>query len=456
MHPRTITVLLSPQLVLQFDVMNNFALPKAARDVLRAVLAGVLIGAILSALVLAGLQSDLLQQKFMSLRYRVAALLPHAAEPQFVPTPLALPSANGRPPTDEPTQTLESSFDPTPEGTRHPVTLPATPSIVRPPSSIPRTRTPTLPPDVTPVQPMVALRAIKADYQRWNNCGPTTLGMALQYFGKTDPQAEIATFTKPNPDDRNVRPDELAAYANRAGLRTIIRVNGTLDRLKLLLSNGVPVIIETALVKQPQGWMGHYRLLIGYDATQFNTMDSYDGPNVKISFADLDAEWRTFNRIYLVVYANAPAARVRAILADTLDDQTMYAQAAARARAEIAADPKDAFAQFNLGSSLAGMKLYAPAAAAFDKARMLGLPWRMLWYQHDPYIAYLRVGRNEEVIALADSLLSKTNDLEEAHYYKGLALRALKREPEARREFETALHYNPNYRDALNAMTNDK
>jgi Flp pilus assembly protein TadD len=38
--------------------------------------------------------------------------------------------------------------------------------------------------------------------------------------------------------------------------------------------------------------------------------------------------------------------------------------------------------------------------------------------------------------------------LEEAHYYKGLALRALGREQEARQAFATALKYNSNYRAA--------
>jgi tetratricopeptide (TPR) repeat protein len=130
----------------------------------------------------------------------------------------------------------------------------------------------------------------------------------------------------------------------------------------------------------------------------------------------------------------------------------MYAQAAARARAESDADPKDAFAQFNLGSGLVALKRYAEAAAAFDRARTLGLPWRMIWYQFSPYEAYLHVGRYDEVIALADALLSQTDDLEEAHYYKGLALRARGRPEEARREFETALRYNSNYREAQKAL----
>jgi tetratricopeptide (TPR) repeat protein len=75
-----------------------------------------------------------------------------------------------------------------------------------------------------------------------------------------------------------------------------------------------------------------------------------------------------------------------------------------------------------------------------------------MWYQVSPYEAYLHVGRYDEVIALADALLSKTDDLEEAHYYKGLALRALGRQEEARRKFETALRYNKNYQDAQRAL----
>jgi tetratricopeptide (TPR) repeat protein len=418
--------------------MKVFSQPKVAREVLCAILIGTLIGLVFGIVIIASIQSDFVQQKSESLRYRLVLMLPQPNDPQFVPTPLAIPTELG-------TATPSSTIPPTTEPLNHPTST-FTPRPTRTPTRAPNA-------NVSPIQPSVALHSIKPDYQRWNNCGPTTLGMALQYFGKTDTQAQIAAFTKPNPDDRNVRPDELAAYADSIGLNTLIRVNGTMDRLKLILSNGLPVIVETAFVKQPQGWMGHYRLLIGYDDKQFNTMDSYDGPNVKISFDALDAEWRAFNRIYLVIYSDQQAALVRSLLADILDDQVMYAQAAARAREEIAADPKDAFAQFNLGASLVGMKRYADAAAAFDKARTLNLPWRMLWYQFDPYVAYLQVGRNAEVIALANSLLSATDDLEESHYYKGLALRALGRTAEARAEFQAALKWNKNYREAQEAMS---
>lgn len=391
---------------------------------------GTLIGAVALVVVHPG-APDIIGQKSISLRYHLAEILPEPNEPALIPTPLFEP-------TLLPTPTLLPEIKPAAS---------ATPSATRAP-----TRTTPLRTAIAPIQSTVMLHGIKQDYQRWNNCGPTTLEMDLSFYGRADTQAEIAAYTKPNPDDRNVRPDELAAYATRAGLHAVVGINGTVDLLKLFMSNGVPVMVETALVKEPQGWMGHYRLLNGYDATQFNTMDSYDGPNLKITFADLDDEWRAFNRLYLVVYSDALEARVRAIAPDAFDPPKMYADAVTRARAETEANPQDAFAQFNLGSSLVGQKRYPEGAAAFDRARLLGLPWRMMWYQFGPYEAYLHTGRNDEVLALADSLLKVTDDLEESHYYKGLALRALGRNDEARSEFETALRFNSNYRDAQRAL----
>jgi predicted double-glycine peptidase len=407
-----------------------------SRSILLACAVGVILGAVLGGfiiLIIEDARSGFVQQKFLSLRYRVAETLgvPQPTQPAFVPTARATVAPTGDP-TIQPSNSSTALAPQTPRATR--------------------TRAPIANSLSVPVQPRVALRGFKHEYQRWNNCGPATLAMMLGYFGRADTQAEIAASTKPNPDDRNVTPDELVAYATRAGLRARVRVNGMTDELKMFLSNEIPVIVETELVTQPQGWMGHYRLLIGYDATQFNTLDSYQGANVKISEADLDAAWRAFNRLYIVIYSDEQAARVRAIIGDAEDDKTMYTQAVARAREEIAANSQDAFAQFNLGSSLVGLKRYAEAAVAFDRARQLGLPWRMMWYQTEPYEAYWRVGRNDEVIALADAVLSRADMLEEAHYYKGLALRALKRENDARREFELALQFNKNFRAAANAL----
>jgi hypothetical protein len=331
-----------------------------------------------------------------------------------------------------------------------------TPAMSATPTS-PRTPTPSV--ALNAIQPSVTLSGIKHEFQGWNNCGPTTLKMYLSYYGRSDTQQEIAAFTKPDWDDKNVSPNELAAYASKIGMQALVRENGTIDRLKLLLSNGLPVMIESGFVTPSgkEGWMGHYKLLFGYDDTQFTFMDSYNGPNQKITFDAVDADWRAFNRVYLIVFPNDKLDVVHAIVGADLDDATMFTHAAARARADLEANPKDAFAAFNLGTSLNGLQQYTDAAAAFDQSRMLGLPWRMMWYQFGPYVAYLQTNRYDEVIALANATLRPLDDLEESHYYKGLALRALGRIDDARREFETALHYNKNYQDAqreLHASSN--
>ncbi len=389
----------------------------------------------------------LLEQKFESLRYHVMELMPQPEHPEFVPTPL---------PTDTKVAQLAA-----PTATRAPTeTLAPTASPSARPSATPTASTTPMPAvPLAAIQPTVSLTGWTHDYQRWNNCGPTTLEMYMSFFDVKKPQSEIASVLKPNWDDKNVRPDEMAAYAESAGLGTFVRVNGSLDRIKLFLSNGLPVVVETGFdpPRAHEGWMGHYRLITGYTDTAFITQDSYDGPNVKVQFTALDADWKAFNRTFIILYkTDQQAAIARAIIGDDLDDGKMYAAAGNRAQQELTANPQDAFAAFNLGSSLVGLGQYEEAAAAFDTARQLKLPWRMLWYQFGPYEAYIHVGRYQEVISLANATLATVNDLEESHYYKALALQALGRTAEARTELQTALRYNGNYAAAQQELASLK
>jgi tetratricopeptide (TPR) repeat protein len=300
----------------------------------------------------------------------------------------------------------------------------------------------------------VQLTGVKHDYQRWNNCGPTTLEMALSYFGHLHPQTDIASFLKPDPDDKNVNPTEMAAYVTQDGLNATIRVNGNLDLIKQFLSNGLPLVVETGFdpPRAKQGWMGHYRLITGYDDKAFITQDSYDGPNVKVTFDELDTRWKDFGRLYLAIYTKEQLPLVRSLIGSDWDDGQMYAGALARAQQELASDPEDGFAAFNIGSSLLALDEYPEAASAFDRARQLKLPWRMMWYQFGPYEAYLKTARYDEVISLANATLKVSNDLEESHYYKGLALNAEGKTSEARTEYLAALQYNKNFALAQQAL----
>ncbi len=172
---------------------------------------------------------------------------------------------------------------------------------------------------------------------------------------------------------------------------------------------------------------------------------------IRIPYDELASLWRVFNRTYLIIYTAEQSPQVEALLGPTLDDATMWQQALVRAQAEIAANPRDAFAWFNLGSTLTAMQRYDEAAAAFDQARQIGLPWRMLWYQFGPFRAYSEVGRHAEVLALAEATLATTQDIEELHYWRGRALQAMGQLDAARAAYDRAVSLNPFFSAAADA-----
>jgi tetratricopeptide (TPR) repeat protein len=298
----------------------------------------------------------------------------------------------------------------------------------------------------------VQLKGLNHQWQTWNNCGPATVTMNMSYFGRPETQVEAAQFLKPNRDDKNVSPEELAAYARTTGLQALVRRGGTIDQLKLLLSNNLPVLAETWLVHDGDG-LGHYRLLIGYDdaSGQFNTFDSLNGPDFKVTYAQFDADWRVFNRLYIVVYPPEQAASVAAIIGADMDNTAMDERILAEARAEAAAKPDDVIAYFNEGDALTRLGRFQEAAVAFDRARQLGLHWRRLWYQFTPFEAYYAAGRYQDVLDLTQATIKGAGGLEEAYYYRGLALQATG-QAGAAQEFQAALDYNPNFAPAAEAL----
>jgi len=301
----------------------------------------------------------------------------------------------------------------------------------------------------------IYLTGFRHMYQTWNNCGPANLSMALSYYGWPGTQADAAKFLKPDPEDRNVNPDEMAAFARSQGLSAIVRANGTLELLQRLVRAGFPPVVEKGFEPEEKlGWMGHYELVVGWSDTtrEFIVMDSYLGPNQAVSFDDMDRYWRQFNRTYIVVYRPEQQAEVVKIIGAEMDDATMYHNALARAQGEVSSNQKDAFGWFNVGSNYAALKLFDESASAYDQARRLGLPWRMTWYQFGWFEAYLAVNRLDDVMALADVTLKNDPYAEEMYYYKGLVFQKRGDENAAREQFNLALKHNPNFGKAKQAL----
>jgi tetratricopeptide (TPR) repeat protein len=308
--------------------------------------------------------------------------------------------------------------------------------------------------DVRPPASDVTLAGFEHEWQTWNNCGPATISMNLSYYGQDSTQVEAARFLKPNQNDKNVSPDELVAYARSLGFEGVIGYGGDTHLLKHLLSNGFPVITESWAEPEDHGGMGHYRLLTGYSQAenQFSTYDSLHGASVTVPMDEFDHLWRVFNRTYLVIFPTEEAALAYAILGSSADDTAMHEEALLTAQEEAKASPGDAFAWFNIGTNYARLGEPALAASAFDEARRLGLPYRMLWYQFDIFEAYLATGRYQEVIELATATLKATGGLEELYYYRGLAQKAIDQPTAAAEDFRAALGYNPNFEPATEAL----
>lgn len=340
----------------------------------------------------------------------------------------------------------------------YPTETPALPPTATP--SLGKTAAPAATPIPThtpkPAAQTARIQGLVLQRQTFNNCGPATLSMQLAAFGSRDNQYRIAQSLRPDKDDRNVNLDEMAAYARQKGLNARVAQGGDLDLLRGLIAKGFPVIIESWFVPHPNDEMGHYRLAMGFtrDETtdEFVFLDSYEGENVRMSAADVDALWKVFNRAMLVVWLPAQDADARALLGERLSDTPMRQRALAVARAEAKANPQDRFAWFNVGANLLALGDGAGAAQAFDRARAIGLPWRMMWYQFGPYAAYYDQKRYDDVIKLADETLAQVNNLEESYYWRGMAFAAKGHLEAARADLQKAISLNANYQTAKDAL----
>ena len=334
----------------------------------------------------------------------------------------------------------------------------------------PPTPTPTATIEPTPLPESVRLSGIRHEYQKWNNCGPANLSMALSYWGWDGDQRPIAEFIKPNPRDKNVMPYEMAAFVEEAtGFNVLVRPGGDLDLLKRFIAAGFPVLIEKGFEGAGfDGWMGHYEVVTGYDDArqQFAVQDSYIMPDMPVTYADLESYWRHFNYTFLIIFPLEREAEVLALLGPLADETGSFEYAAELASTEIFqhTDRDLFFAWFNRGTNLMRLQDYGGAALAYDEAFKIDAqmairdpdrrPWRILWYQTGPYFAYYYTGRHYDVLNLANFTIENMSEpaVEESFYWRGLAREALGDLDGAIADFQKALKWHPDWEPALSQL----
>ena len=367
--------------------------------------------------------------------------------PETSPTPLPPTSTLAPAIAVESTATaVAPSPSPTPLGSDSPVPATAIPPQPTAPNTLP---------------PSARISGVRHQQQTWNNCGPATITMALSYYGWQQDQAFARVRLKPNREDKNVSPHELAAFVeDESFVKAIVRMGGTLALIKRLAANGFPVVIETGEMFEAYDWIGHYRVLVAYDDSfeTFYFFDSFLGvgagaQGITKSYAQVDSDWQAFNRTFIVVYEPQREELLRALMGEHWDESSAAQLAFETAQAEARREPQNAFAWFNMGTSLVALGRYQEAAAAFDQANRTGnLPWRMYWYQFGAFEAYYQQGRYDDVLSLAKINQNNSRELEETYYWQGRVQEAQGKLQQAASSYRRALTYNPNYADARAAL----
>jgi tetratricopeptide (TPR) repeat protein len=313
------------------------------------------------------------------------------------------------------------------------------------------------------IPPSVKLEGLDMIYQQLNRCSAGALTIALSYFDEFDGDyGATIRGLNPHSEDVSVRLDEMITFVRGYGLEGIERTGGTIDLLKLLVANGFPVLVENSYYDGEDlnhDWMSHNRVIMGYDDAEgvLYSFDSLlgagDGSGRPIDYEDFENRWRAFNRDFLIVYQPGDEVLLETLLGEHYWDVTANAEwTLQQADAEIAGEHHDSFATFNRGTALVALERYEEAAAAFDEARGAGLPWRFMWYQFGPFEAYLQVGRYDDVIMLARTVLEGTPGVEEMYYYLGRAYEAQGDLQRAQANYEVAAQRNTHFTAAIDAL----
>ncbi len=316
----------------------------------------------------------------------------------------------------------------------------------------------------------------------WNYCGPSSLAMDLSYWGWQGTREDIGKIVKGDPADYNVSPEELANYVTtQTNLNAIWRVGGDINLLKQLIANGFPVVVEKGVFFQDSfvggiTWMGHYNVVVGYDDAlqQIIVMDPYiggidnpqEGINFRISYSDFTSEWRSFDYVFLVTYPFDRGNDLLQILGDRADEKNSYTMALAQADAETRTQSglDQFFAWFNLGTNQVGLQDYASATDAYNRAFSIYdslpedlRPFRVLWFEIGPYLAYYQTGHYDWVVTYSTHAIDFASSLgrpliEESFYWRAMAEVQLGQVDAALKDLRESLKYHPGYPPSLQEL----
>ena len=278
--------------------------------------------------------------------------------------------------------------------------------------------------------------------------------MILSFYGISKTQKELGEQLRPyqhpagDNDDKTVSPQEFVKAVEGFGLKALYRPNGSIDLLKLFLSNNIPVVVKTLFKRAEDS--AHFRVVRGFDEEKQVVIvdDSYFGPNKKISYFEFLGIWQPFNYVYIPVYKTDKQEIVETILGQEIDQEVAYWRSINRAQKEIEKDPNNVWPAFNLANSYYQVGQLDKCVAQFEKIESQ-LPRRALWYQIEPILAYQKLGNDDRVFEIINRILNDDNlAFSELYQIRGEIYLGQGNKQVAKKEFELALKYNHNFKPA--------
>lgn len=329
----------------------------------------------------------------------------------------------------------------------------ATPSTKTEPTLTPSA--PSLTP--TPLPPKTVLQNDYHVFQSFNNCGPAALSMTLSYFGITVSQEELGEALRPyqipggDNDDKSVTLEELAIKAKEYDLTSYHRPAGSVEKIKQFIAAGIPVMTRTLLHTNED--IGHYRVLKGYDDStqEFIQDDSLQGKNLRYTYTDYIQLWKPYNYEYLVLIPKGREEIAKNILNNDVNEKVAWEHALALSREEQKSS--DSFYPIlNESVALYHLGKYEESAKRFEIVERQ-LPFRTLWYQIEPILAFQKLKKYDRVFAMTDQILNRHNRaFSELYYIRGEIYLDKGEKELAKREFEKAVYYNKNFDQAIEKL----
>lgn len=282
--------------------------------------------------------------------------------------------------------------------------------------------------------------------------------MTLSYYGIQVSQETLGQKLRPyqhskgNNDDKSVTLEELADKASEYDLIAYYRPNGSIERLKYFLANGMPVIVRTLLHTDSD--IAHYRVIKGYDDVTLELIqdDSYQEKNLRFSYDKFTRLWQASNFEYLVLVPPEKDAVVRVILGDDIDPQHAWSTILKETEHLVELNPDDPLARLNLSIALYYTNDFVRSVAEFEQVEE-ALPLRTLWYHIEPIQAYVALGDDERALTLIETVLTGGNRAySELYLIRGNIYKKRGETVAAKKEFELAMRYNKHLKAAQTAL----